>query len=173
MPHIVEKFSTRATTLLYTSSQSNIYRRSYEASKLWESQFKEFQDCNLGVPEQNDIWLMAPWPGTKNIIRGKVAASPKFGPWWVLWIYVCHGSCVHQKCSSYALTNLLFNLCRFVWIIDPLVTHPSPHPKTPTHPSTPEVFRTKESAPTHYPSIIFTLNSHLKLSRSLGMRHIG
>jgi uncharacterized protein YehS (DUF1456 family) len=23
-----------------------------------------------------------------------------------------------QKCSNYALTNLLFGLCRFVWIID-------------------------------------------------------
>jgi hypothetical protein len=36
-----------------------------------------------------------------------------------------HGSFVHQKCSNYALTNL-FGLCRSMWIIDFLVTLPSP-----------------------------------------------
>ncbi len=35
---------------------------------------------------------------------------------------------VHQKCYNYALTNSLFGLCRFMWIIDLLVTCPSPHP---------------------------------------------
>ncbi len=45
-----------------------------------------------------------------------------------------HGSSVHQKCSNYALTNLLFGLCKFVWIIDPLFTRPNPHPKIPTWP---------------------------------------
>jgi hypothetical protein len=30
------------------------------------------------------------WLGIKNIIKGEVVASPKFGPWWVLWI---HASC--------------------------------------------------------------------------------
>ncbi len=28
--------------------------------------------------KQNDIWVQAPWLGTKNIIMGKVMASPKF-----------------------------------------------------------------------------------------------
>ncbi len=37
------------------------------------------------------------------------------------------GSSIHQKCSNYALTNLLFGLCIFVRIIDLLVTHPSLH----------------------------------------------
>ncbi len=41
---------------------------------------------NLG---QNDIWVLAPWPGTENTIRRKVVVSPKFGPWWVLWVRVC------------------------------------------------------------------------------------
>jgi len=29
------------------------------------------------------------WPCIKNTIRGKVVASPKSGPWWVLWVQVC------------------------------------------------------------------------------------
>jgi len=33
---------------------------------------------------------------------------------------------VHQKCFNYALTNLLFGLCRSVWMIELLVNLPSP-----------------------------------------------
>jgi hypothetical protein len=58
------------------------------APKLWESQFQEFQNSHFGVPGQNDIWVLAPWLGTENIIRGKVVASPNFGSWWVLWVHV-------------------------------------------------------------------------------------
>jgi hypothetical protein len=46
-------------------------------TKLRKSQFREFLDSNLGVSGQNDIWVLAPWLGTKNTIRGKVVASPK------------------------------------------------------------------------------------------------
>jgi hypothetical protein len=42
-----------------------------------------------GVPRQNVIWMWASWRGTKYIMRGKVVASPKSGPWWVLWVQVC------------------------------------------------------------------------------------
>jgi hypothetical protein len=66
------------------------------------------------------------------------------------------GSFVHQMCSNYALTNLLFGFCRSVWIIDSLVTCPSPHFGALAHPSTLEVLRAKERTPTLYPSIVFT-----------------
>jgi hypothetical protein len=57
---------------------------------------------------------VSPWPGTKYIIRGKVVASPKSGPWWVLWIHVCPWFVRAPKGSSYALTNLLFGLCELL-----------------------------------------------------------
>jgi hypothetical protein len=44
---------------------------------------------NLGILGQNNIWVQASWPGTKNTIRGKVMVSPKSKPWWVLWVHVC------------------------------------------------------------------------------------
>jgi hypothetical protein len=66
------------------------------------------------------------------------------------------GSSVHQKCSNYALTNLLFSLCRSVRVIDLLVILRSPHPEAPTHPSTPKVLRTRERTPTFYPFVVFT-----------------
>jgi hypothetical protein len=37
---------------------------------------------------------------------------------------------------------------------------------------TPEVLQAKESTPTPYPFVIFTLDSHLNLSKSLGVHHV-
>jgi hypothetical protein len=48
-----------------------------------------FKTLKLGVPGQNDIWVLASWPSTENTIRGEVVASPKSEPWWALWICVC------------------------------------------------------------------------------------
>jgi hypothetical protein len=36
---------------------------------------------------------------------------------------------VYQKCSNYTLINLLFGLCRSMWISDLLVNFPNPIPK--------------------------------------------
>jgi len=68
---------------------------------------------------------------TENTTRRKVVVSPSPGYGESCGsMYAC-GSSVHQKCSNYALINLLFGLCRLVWIVDLLVTHPNPHPKAP------------------------------------------
>jgi hypothetical protein len=53
-------------------------------TKLWGP--KVARILTLG---QNAIWMWASWRGTKYTIKGKVVASPKFGPWWVLWVQVC------------------------------------------------------------------------------------
>jgi len=42
------------------------------------------------------------WRGTKYTIRGKVVASPKSGPWWVLWVRIC---------PWLVLTPKMFQLC--------------------------------------------------------------
>jgi hypothetical protein len=99
-----------------------------------------------------------------------VAASPKSEPWWVLWNCVCPWTSMHQKCSNYALTNLLFGLCRSVWIIDLLVTLPSPHPIILTCPSTPppKVLWTREHAPTPYPSSVFTFRFVVQSTKEFG-----
>jgi len=51
------------------------------------------------------------------------------------------------------------------------VTFPSPHPRALTHPFTSKVLRAKERAPIPYSSVVFISNSHLNLSRSLGVHH--
>jgi hypothetical protein len=65
------------------------------------------------VPGQNDISVLAPWPDTKNIIRGKVVASPSPGhgeSCESCKFMFARGSSMHKKCSNFALTNLLFGL---------------------------------------------------------------
>ncbi len=71
-------------------------------------------------------------------------ASPKSNRGESCEYVFAHGSSVHQKCSNYALINLLFGLCRSMRVIDLLVTLPSPYPKAPTHPFTPKVQQAKE-----------------------------
>jgi hypothetical protein len=71
--------------------------------------------------------------------------------------FVCaYVSSMHQKCSNYALINMLFSLCKSIWIINTLVTCPSPHPKVIACPSSPKVLRVREHIPTPSSSIIFT-----------------
>jgi hypothetical protein len=134
--------------------------------------FRNFETPNLGVLGQNDIWVQVLWLGTKNTTRGKVMASPMFEPWWVLWIHVCLWFVYAPKCSNYTLTNLLFGLCKFVWIIDLLVTHPSPHPRVPTHPFTSEVLRARECTPTPYPFVVFTFGLIVESIKEFGVRHM-
>jgi hypothetical protein len=51
------------------------------------------------------------------------------------------------------------------------VMPPNPHPGASSRRSTFKVLRVRECAPTPYPFDVFTLNSHLTLSESLGMRY--
>jgi hypothetical protein len=63
---------------------------------------------------------------------------------------------MHQKYYNYALTNLLFGLCRPVWIIGSFVIQPSPHPGAPTRPSTFKVLQARECTSIPYPFVVFT-----------------
>jgi hypothetical protein len=81
MQQNVGNLSKRATTLLQTSSQSEVYKRSYHLVKSQEFQPWRFWDSHLGVPGQKAIWMKAPQRGAEYTIWGKVVASPKFGPW--------------------------------------------------------------------------------------------
>ncbi len=91
--------------------------------------FENFETPNLGIVRQNDIWVQPPWPGTKNTCGG----FPQ-----VLWVCVCPWF-VHapKMLQLYALINVLFGLCKFMWIANPLITCPSPYPVDRTFPSYP------------------------------------
>jgi hypothetical protein len=91
--HTVESISTKATTLHKLHLNQKFAHKVMGPLKLWEPQFKEFQDSNLGVLEQNDIWVLASWLSIENIyieniVRGKVVVCPKSRLWWVLLVRV-------------------------------------------------------------------------------------
>jgi hypothetical protein len=162
MPHIIGKVLMRATTLLCTSLQSEVWTQSYGPPKLKESQFWEFQDSNLRALGQNDIWVLALWPNVGNIIRGKVVAfPPSLGHGEFCEFVFAHASTMHQKCFNYALTNLLFSLCKSMWIIDLLIILPSPHPGALARPFTPKVLWAKNHASIPYPFDVHPFNSQL------------
>jgi len=113
---------------------------------------------NFGIPYLGVPWKMtfgcSPHGKSHRILQGK--------RWWFplsldhdeSWefVYAC-GSFMHWKCSNYALSNLLFGLCKSIWIIDLLVTHLVPIPKLQHAPLTLEVLQIREG--TIIPFIIF------------------
>jgi hypothetical protein len=84
--HTIGKLSRRATSFLQTLSQSVVGTRSYERPKSWESKLGQFRDSTLGVSGKSAIWMQVRRRGTKNIIWGKVVASPESGLCWVKWV---------------------------------------------------------------------------------------
>jgi hypothetical protein len=57
--------------------------------------------------DKNAIWMWASWRGTKYTIRGKVVASPKSGPWWVLWIRICSWFILAPKVLKLCINQLV------------------------------------------------------------------
>jgi len=107
------KLSRRATTLLQTSSQSEVRVRNYERSKSQESKLGQFRDSTLGVLGKSAIWMQVrPWDAENTI----------WGRWWLPLSLgrgepseskVACGLSQHQECSEWALTNLLVGFgCR-------------------------------------------------------------
>jgi hypothetical protein len=73
------------------------------------------------------LWLI-----TEKIIRGKVVVSPKFEPWWILWIRVCpwfvHAPKMFKLCTNQFVVQFVQ-----VHMNNRFVCHSSsPHPKAPT-----------------------------------------
>ncbi len=90
--HTFEKLSTRATTLL----RPHYNRRSAREVTRFQSR-RNPSWGNFGTPtweswDKKTIWMWPPWRGAEYTIRGKVMVSPKFGPWWILCVWVARGS---------------------------------------------------------------------------------
>jgi hypothetical protein len=134
VPHIPGKILTRATTLLHTSLQSKVYKKFMGLQSHGNPNFKKIETPDLGVLGQNDIWMQPLWLGIDNTLRGKMVVSPQIQGMMSLVNVYARGLFVHQKCSIYALINLLFYLCRSVWIIGPLVIRLSCHLGASAHP---------------------------------------
>ncbi len=98
-------------------------------------------------------------------------ASPKFEPWWVLWIHVCSWFIPAPKNSNSVLTNLLFGLCKSTWIIELLVFHPSPILKLQHALLPPKCCKPRSMSQFLLLLLSSPLDSQLSPSKSLGVRH--
>jgi hypothetical protein len=95
--------------------------------------------------------------------KGKVVASPKFGPWWVLWIQFCMCLVLAPKVPS-----LLFGLCRSMWVIERFSFFLIPS-RSSTTPLYPKMLQMREHARTLCSFVIFISDLQLSLSRNLGV----
>ncbi len=125
----------------------------------------------LGSPGTK--WHLGANPMARHIIyyKGKVVASSKFGSWWVLWVCVCPWFVRPPKCYNYALTNLLFGLCSFVWVNEVLVNLPSPIPELQHAPLPPKCYEPRSVPQLLLLPLFSPLGSYLSPSRSLGVCH--
>jgi hypothetical protein len=69
------------------------------------------ENFHLGVPRQNDIWVLVLWLGIERTIRGKALASPKFGLCWILWIKVCPWFILTPKALQLCTNQLVVWFC--------------------------------------------------------------
>jgi hypothetical protein len=80
--HRWKKLSTRATSLLQTSSQSERSEQRVMTPQNGGSPNRDnFKTPPWESQDKKAIWMQVPWRGTKNTIWGKVVASPESGPW--------------------------------------------------------------------------------------------
>jgi hypothetical protein len=144
-------------------------------TKLWASKVAGIPILGLPLRSFETKWHLGASPMTmhKEYCKGEGGGFPQMKPSSPCHSESCEsvftcGSSVHQKCSSYALTNLLFGLCKFVWVIVLLVILSSPYPRATTCPSTLEVLQVRECAPTHYPSVVFTFRLPIESTKEFG-----
>jgi hypothetical protein len=69
-------------------SAKEVMRLQSPGSPYW----RDFETPMRESRERKAIWMQALWRVTEYTIRGKVVASPKSGPWWVLCVRVARGS---------------------------------------------------------------------------------
>jgi hypothetical protein len=79
-----------------------------------------------------------------------------------------HGLSMHKKCFNHTLTNLLFSLCKFVQVVDLLVTLFSLYFGALARPFTLEVLQARECAPTLCPSVVFTFRFIVESIKEFG-----
>jgi len=112
--HIVEKLSTRATTLFQTSSQSKVCTQSYGAPKLRESQLWQLRDSHLGVPRQKNHLDVSLVERHKIYYKGEGGGFPQVRAVVNLVSLSCPWFVPTPKVLQLCTNHLVLVLCRSV-----------------------------------------------------------
>jgi hypothetical protein len=157
--HTIEKLLTTDITLLQTSFQSEVYMQSYWAPKVTRVPTVGISRLPLGSPGTKCHLDAGPVVSHRVYYEGEGGGFPRSSGRGESCEFVfARGSSMHKKCSNYALINLLFGLCRSMWIIDLLVIHPSLISEF-QHALLRLKCASQGTYLIHYPSTIFTLDS--------------
>jgi hypothetical protein len=111
--HILLENSWRRIQLCKTELNRRSTKKIIGLQNRKSPNFGNFKTPNLGVPKQNDIWMLDPWPSTKNTIREKVVVSPKSGLWWILWIRFCSCLVCAPKVFQLCINQLVVYFVQF------------------------------------------------------------
>jgi hypothetical protein len=130
----IEKFSTKATTLLQITFWSEVCSKSYGAPKSQESQLGRFWDSHLRVSGQKAIWMSAPC---------RIYYKREGGGFPQVWVVVglmcpcCSWLVLAPKVLQLCTNHLVWVLCRHVWVNEAcqLFLVPSRNSNTPLYPS--------------------------------------
>jgi hypothetical protein len=158
-----EKFLTRATILLQTSSQSEVWMRSYGAPKFREPQLWEFRTkCHLDVApmERRKIYYKGEGGGFPQVQAVVSFVSPSC-PWFVLTPKM------FQLCTNHFVLVLL----RSMWVIEAcqFFLVPSRSSSTPLYSS--KVLRARDRASTPCSFVVFCLGFTFEYLKELGVCH--
>jgi hypothetical protein len=146
-------------------------------TKLWAPKIVGVSTLGIsGLPNTWESWnkmTFGCWSHAKHKVyyKGEGGDFPKFGSWWVLWVRVCPWLVCASKCSNYALTNLLFGLCKFVWASELFITLPSPIPEFQHTPLPPKCYELRSVPQLFLLPLFSPLDLQLSPSRNLGLRH--
>ncbi len=110
MRHTFGKLSTKATTLLQTTSRFEVCSQSYGVPKLRESQLARFWDSHSGVPGEKNHLDVGSMANHKVYYKGEGGGFPQV-PAMVSLVRPC--------CPWFVLAPEVFQLCtnHFVWVI--------------------------------------------------------
>jgi len=136
MQHTVGKILTRATTLLQTASQSEVFSQSYGAPKSWESELVRFQDSHSGVPREKSHLDVGPVERCRVYYKGEGGGFPQVQAVVNLVCSCCSWLILTPK--MWLRTNhLVWVLCRPMWVSEAcqLFLVPSQNSSTPFYPS--------------------------------------
>ncbi len=108
--HIVEKLSTRATTLLWTVPRSKVCLQSYGAPKSQESRLARFRDSHRGIPGEKSHLDVGPVERCRVYYKGEGGGFPQ-----VRAVVSLMCPC----CPWLVLAPKLLQLCsnHFVWVV--------------------------------------------------------
>ncbi len=130
MQHIVEKLSTKATTLLQIASRSELCTRSYAPSKSRESQLAGFRDSRTGVPGEKNHLDVGSVESHRVYYKGEGGDFPKSEPWWIKWVQGCPWPFLAPKVLQLCTNHFVRVLCKPMWVSEwSLSTLPSPIPE--------------------------------------------